>query len=81
LVSPLLLELVEGTKSLSLMRLMKSRVVKKKDLFIIFVLSNPIQTVKKSENINTINNNILKNLINKYYKSSELEFLKSIQSI
>jgi len=60
---------------------MKSRVVKKKDLFIIFVLSNPIQTVKKSENINTINNNILKNLINKYYKSSELEFLKSIQSI
>ena len=72
---------MEGTKSLFLMRLMKSRVVKKKDLFIIFVLSNPIQTVKKSENINTINNNILKNLINKYYKSSGLEFLKSIQCI
>jgi homoaconitase/3-isopropylmalate dehydratase large subunit len=59
---------VDGTKSLSLMRLMKSRVVKKEDLFIIFVLSNPIQTVKKSKNINTINKNILKNLINKYYK-------------
>jgi hypothetical protein len=56
------------------MRLMKSRVVKKKYLFIIFVLSNPIQTVKKSDNMNTTNNNILKNLINKYYKSSGLEF-------
>ena len=57
------------------MRLMKSRVVKKKYLFIRFVLSNPIQTVKKSDNMNTTNNNILKNLINKYYKcSSGLEF-------